>query len=61
MADYFKRIFLNENICIVKTLWPSDAIMVLENLVNVGSVNGLLPDGSEPSPEPTLTTVKSLI
>ena len=33
----------------VNSLWPSDA------LVNIGSGNGLLPDGTKPLPEPMLT------
>ena len=34
----------------VNSLWPSDAIWV-----NIGSGNGLLPDGTKPLPEPMLT------
>ena len=29
--------------------------MAKENWVNIGSGNGLLPDGTKPSPEPMLT------
>ena len=32
--------------------------MVLEILVNTGSGNGLLPDGTKPLPEPMFTSVK---
>ena len=35
---------------VVNSLWPSDTI-----LVNTGSGNGLLPDGTKPLPEPMLT------
>ena len=37
------------------SLWLSDASMSSENLVNIGSGNGLLPDGTKPLPEPMLT------
>ena len=36
-------------------MWPSDAIWVLEILINNGSGKGLLPDGTKPLPEPKLT------
>ena len=36
------------------SLWPSDAIW-RQILVNIGSGNGLLPDGTKPLPEPMLT------
>ena len=39
------------------SLWPSDAIWrysALDILVNTGSGNGLLPDGTKPLPEPML-------
>ena len=36
----------------VNSLGPSDAIWVW---VNIGSGNGLLPDGTKPLPEPMLT------
>ena len=32
--------------------------MVLQNLNDIGSCNGLLPEGTEPLPEPTLTNHK---
>ena len=38
----------------VKSLWPSDAIR-WEICVNIGSGNGLMPDGIKPLPEPLLT------
>ena len=37
----------------VNTLWPSHAIW-LQIGVNIGSGNGLLPDGTKPLPEPML-------
>ena len=37
------------------SLWPSDAIWRQEIWVNIGSGNGLLPDGTKPLPEPMLT------
>ena len=45
----------------IKPLWPCDGIVALwrhmatEIWVNIGSGNGLLPDGSKPLPEPVLT------
>ena len=36
-------------------LWPSDAIWRHGFWVNIGSGNGLLPDGTKPLPEPMLT------
>ena len=36
------------------SLWPSDAIW-RQIWVNIGSGNGLLPDGTKPLPEPMLT------
>ena len=36
------------------SLWPSDAIW-WQIWVNIGSCNGLLPDGTKPLPEPMLT------
>ena len=36
-------------------LWPSDALCKQRFGVNIGSVNGLLPDGNKPLPEPMLT------
>ena len=39
----------------VNSLWPSDAIWRQEIWVNIGSGNGLLPDGTKPLPEPILT------
>ena len=38
----------------VNSLWPSDAIWQ-QIWVNIGSGNGLLPDGTKPLPEPMLT------
>ena len=35
-------------------MWPSDAVGDMD-LVNIGSGNGLLPDGTKPLPEPMLT------
>ena len=35
--------------------WPSDAIWRQEIWVNIGSGNGLLPDGTKPLPEPMLS------
>ena len=46
---------------VINSLWPSDAIWRQQILVNPGSGNGLLPDGTKPLPEPMLTTIKSLI
>ena len=44
---------------LVSSLWPSDAIWWQEKdthkYVNIGSGNGLLPDGTKPLPEPMLT------
>ena len=39
----------------VNSLGPSDTIWCLEILVNIGSGNDLLPDGTKPLPEPLLT------
>ena len=40
--------------------WPRDLHMVTLMWVNIGSVNGLLPDGTNPLPEPiVVTTVTS--
>ena len=39
----------------INSLWPSDAIWRQEIWVTIGSGNGLLPDGTKPSPEPMLT------
>ena len=36
-------------------MWPSDAIMVTDIWVNIGSGIGLLPDGTKPLPESMLT------
>ena len=36
-------------------LWPGDAICFIVELVNIGSDNGLLPDGTKPLPEPIMT------
>ena len=38
----------------LNSLWPSDAIW-REIWVNIGSGNGLLPNGTKPLPEPMLT------
>ena len=38
----------------VNSLWPSDAIW-RQIWVNIGSGNGLFPDGTKPLPEPMLT------
>ena len=35
--------------------------MVTQNSVNKGSINGLLPDGAKPSPEPILTSPKNVL
>ena len=39
---------------IINSLWPSDAIL-WQIWVNIGSGNGLLPDGTKPLPEPMFT------
>ena len=39
----------------LNSLWPSNAILQQEIWVNIGSNNGLLPDGTKPLPEPMLT------
>ena len=38
----------------INSLWPSEA-KATRNWVNIGSGNGLLPDGTKPLPEPMLT------
>ena len=38
----------------VNSLWPSDAIW-RQIWINIGSGNGLVPDGTKPLPEPMLT------
>ena len=43
---------------VINSLWPSDANMVTWIWVNLGSGNGLLPDGTKPLPEPMLTDHK---
>ena len=40
--------------CLINSLWPSDAIK-WKRTVNIGSGNGLLPDGTKPLPDPMLT------
>ena len=42
------------------SLWPSDAIW-LHIWVNIGSGNGLLPDGIKPLPEPMLTIIQGVL
>ena len=37
------------------SLWPCDTIFRNRSFVNIGSGNGLLPDGTKPLPEPMLT------
>ena len=45
-------IFQNGPTQVANPLWPSDTHhMVTEILVNIGSSNGLLPDGTKPLPE----------
>ena len=39
---------------IINPLWPSDSIW-LDNSVNIGCGNGMLPDGTKPLLEPMLT------
>ena len=39
----------------VNSLAPGDVLMAWENLVKIGSGNGLLPDGTKPLPGPMLT------
>ena len=45
----------------INSLWPSDkeqgteSTLELKNWDNIGSGNGLLPDGTKPLPEPMLT------
>ena len=43
------------SLVIFNSLGPSDAIWCTEICVNIGSGNGLLPDGTKPLPEPMLT------
>ena len=39
----------------INSLGPSDIYMATEIWVNIGSGNGLVPDGTKPLPEPMLT------
>ena len=41
------------NFELINSLWLSDALWIL---VNIGSGNGLVPDGTKPLPEPMLTS-----
>ena len=52
--------YMDLNVCCqrkaINSLGPSDAIyMVTKIWVNIGSGNGLVPDGTKPLPEPMLT------
>ena len=40
---------------LVNSLWPSDTIWRQRSGSNIGSGNGLLPDGTKPLPETILT------
>ena len=42
----------------LNSLAPSDVHMARQIYVNIGSGNGLVPDGIKPSPEPMLTVRK---
>ena len=45
------------SLCVhINSTWPSDTIWHYGNLVNIGSDNGLLPDGTKPLPEPMSTS-----
>ena len=52
-VTFINFIWTNPNF--VNSLWLSDTIMVTEIWVNIGSGNGLLPDGTKPLNEPMLT------
>ena len=47
-----KVIHFNSYFKYVNSLWPN------EDLFNIGSTNGFLPDGSTPLPEPCLPIIK---
>ena len=54
-TDVFMRPSDSLSFLIIDSLCPSDTIWRQEIWVNIGSGNGLLPDGTKPLPKPKLT------
>ena len=54
ITRHFQSIYLNENYIFIQIFLKYVAMGPI-NWVNIGSGNGLLPDGTKPLPEPMLT------